>query len=333
MCPGLSGLPLLGFSKIAPPPLKAPVVLSRKVLRRGPAFGARALLLTRGPSLSFLTTSTVYSNRLPAGLLHPAHGHGVRHVSGPLSLVARRLALPRAASLPGRARHPRDAPPFEAFPSAEALRRVTATDTLAPLPSVKPRRLCMLPCRDGSPSRASPTSGSCSAAESVAATRCCHPIAARCSLGLGPSRCWTRSGSRLDRSPGGRLESLVVVLLRGSLVVSSSWPKPARVLRPRWVRQDQPKWMLGEARGGVGSRMPAEANLLSRRPVGSGPGRLPKLAALRVARVRMALHVALRRGRPRHCPRCASGWSSGIPYQPESVREAWNDQVPVPFRL
>lgn len=33
------------------------------------------------PPTWFCTTSTVYSAGWPAGLLHPAHGHGVRHVS------------------------------------------------------------------------------------------------------------------------------------------------------------------------------------------------------------------------------------------------------------
>lgn len=38
--------------------------------------------LIHGPSSSFLTTSTVCSASHPAGLLHPAAGSGVRHVSG-----------------------------------------------------------------------------------------------------------------------------------------------------------------------------------------------------------------------------------------------------------
>jgi hypothetical protein len=78
----------------------------------------------------------------------------------------------------------RGALPFEAFPSSPALRCVTTADTFSPLPSF--HAACMLV---SPPARwllflVGPTSRSCSDAESVAATRCCHLKAARCSLGL-----------------------------------------------------------------------------------------------------------------------------------------------------
>jgi hypothetical protein len=63
----------------------------------------RTLPLTRGPPLPFLTTSTVCSDWLPAGLLRPAAGHGVHHVSallarGALILRCRVTLTPCAGS-------------------------------------------------------------------------------------------------------------------------------------------------------------------------------------------------------------------------------------------
>jgi hypothetical protein len=58
-------------------------VLSKHASRKRCAIGARLPSLTHGPSSPFLTTSTVFSASHPAGLLHPAAGCGVRHVSEP----------------------------------------------------------------------------------------------------------------------------------------------------------------------------------------------------------------------------------------------------------
>jgi hypothetical protein len=84
------------------------------------------------------------------------------------------------------ARLPRGAIPYGAFPSTPALRRVTATDTSSPLPSVRAAYPAMSPWPARLPSRVGPTSRSCSDAKSVAATECCHLVIARCSLGLRP---------------------------------------------------------------------------------------------------------------------------------------------------
>lgn len=75
-------LPLVGFPKIAPLPYEARCVLSKLTSRRWWALGARLPSLTHGPPSSFFTTSAVFSASRPAGLLHPAAGCGVRHVSG-----------------------------------------------------------------------------------------------------------------------------------------------------------------------------------------------------------------------------------------------------------
>lgn len=74
-----SGLLSWGSSKIAPPPVQMSCVLSR--VGQGPPFGSELPNSVLLPPLSFFPTSTVYSARHPAGLLHPASGHGVRNVS------------------------------------------------------------------------------------------------------------------------------------------------------------------------------------------------------------------------------------------------------------
>lgn len=150
VCPGLIGHPLIGFSKIAPPPLKVPVVLSQRDFKRNPAFGTRMLRLVRGPSLSFLTTSTVCSNRLPAGLLHPADGHGVHHVSsllvGPLLAARCRAAsrVPSALAIPV-ARHP----------SKRSPRQKLCVASPRPIPSRRYRRwsLTVSACHHAGPGR------------------------------------------------------------------------------------------------------------------------------------------------------------------------------------
>jgi hypothetical protein len=87
-CPRLRGLAALPVwsgllswgSKIAPPPVRMPCVHSQ--VGRSPPFGLEAPASRLVPPLSFHPTPTVFSAQHPAGLLHPATGHGVRHVSG-----------------------------------------------------------------------------------------------------------------------------------------------------------------------------------------------------------------------------------------------------------
>jgi len=75
------GLGLLSWgSKIASPPILMRCVHSRR--GRGPSFGPGLPSPGLVPPLSFHPTPTVYSTMHPAGLLHPATGHEVRHVSG-----------------------------------------------------------------------------------------------------------------------------------------------------------------------------------------------------------------------------------------------------------
>jgi len=55
-------------------------------------FGSKMPPFERVPSLPFLPASTVCSAGPVAGLLHPAADHGVRHVSGLVHRVSRRLS-------------------------------------------------------------------------------------------------------------------------------------------------------------------------------------------------------------------------------------------------
>lgn len=172
-------LPLMGFPKIAPLPFKACCVLSKLASRRRSALGVRLPGLTRGPSSSFLTTSTVCSASRPAGLLHPAAGCGVRHVSGsrlwPGSMQASLLAIDSTL--------PQWRPTLRSVPLDNSSSHVTATDSLslfqlASVPFARRKR------RAPVPSAGQPTSGLCSAAESVAARRRCRLRSARYSHGL-----------------------------------------------------------------------------------------------------------------------------------------------------
>ena len=92
---------------------------------RGPSFGSKLPRSELVPPLPFLSTSAVCSAGHPAGLLHPATGHGVRRVSG--------LPLPFARRLQVGARLSRGALPFEAFPSATARCASPRSASLSPL--------------------------------------------------------------------------------------------------------------------------------------------------------------------------------------------------------
>ena len=101
-----------------------PRVLSRT--GRSLSFGSKLPRSEHVPSLPFFPTSTVYSARHPAGLLHPASGHGVRHVSGLLP-----VRCPKARG--GRLAFPGGATPFGAFPFATGRHASPRADSLSSL--------------------------------------------------------------------------------------------------------------------------------------------------------------------------------------------------------
>jgi len=188
-------LPLLGFPKIAPLPFKACRVLSKHSSRRRCTLGARLPSLTHGPSSSFLTTSTVYSASHPAGLLHPAAGCGVRHVSG----YRRRPSPMQAPVCAFGSTLPQWRLTLRSVPLGISSNHVTVTDSLslfqlALVPIVRRKR------RTPDSSAGQPTSGLCSAAESVASPPTLPP--ARCPIlpwasnhqGSARQRCRPRCG-------------------------------------------------------------------------------------------------------------------------------------------
>jgi hypothetical protein len=143
-----SGFLSWGSSKIAPPPMKTMRVHSR--VRR--PFGTKMPISARVPPLPFHPAPTVYSAHGPAGLLHPATGHGVRHISGTLPPRRPKTTawLPhRDPKTPGRLlprspKTPRShAPsqmaltPFEAFPFATAAPRHRGRCPLAVTPAFR----------------------------------------------------------------------------------------------------------------------------------------------------------------------------------------------------
>jgi hypothetical protein len=82
--------PLLGLSKDRP---SADMSSARPLPARGPrkrvspTIGPGLPPPGHVPSLPFLATSTVFSAQCLAGLLHPAADHGVRHVSGSITVT------------------------------------------------------------------------------------------------------------------------------------------------------------------------------------------------------------------------------------------------------
>jgi len=88
---------------------------------RGPPFGPKLPRSERLPPLPFFPTPAVCSAQHPAGLLHPASGHGVRHVSdSPVALCARRHS--RFLARLSRWRHT-----LRSFPPRSRPGRVTAS--------------------------------------------------------------------------------------------------------------------------------------------------------------------------------------------------------------
>jgi hypothetical protein len=151
--------PLLGFIKDRP---SASVISSvHSQMNRSPPFGSKMPISEHVPSLPFLPTPTVYSTQHPAGLLHPATGHGVRHVSS--LLPARR---PKALNL--KRAFPSGASPYEAFPSMTAWNaspRTVPSHRCSWLPAVSPP---VLPRLGPRPSTDHSASGLCSITKSVA---------------------------------------------------------------------------------------------------------------------------------------------------------------------
>ena len=106
-----SRLPLLGLSKDAPPPSKLCESSPSCLLPKEPAaFGPTLPSARHLPSLSFFPTPTVYSSLSPAGLLHPATGHGVRVVS--LHASHWLLCSSQQSSRPSPTRHSHPPEPF-----------------------------------------------------------------------------------------------------------------------------------------------------------------------------------------------------------------------------
>jgi hypothetical protein len=131
------------------------------------SLGEEMPLSSHVPSLSFLPTSTVYSARRPASLLHLAASRGVRPVLGPWHRSARvrprgRYTLRSFSLSSSLAMSP-------ARPRRDALctmGRALPPLFLAPVPPA-----C---CHAGGFSARPSTSGLCSTEESVADERCCH---------------------------------------------------------------------------------------------------------------------------------------------------------------
>jgi hypothetical protein len=128
---------------------------------RGPSFGPKLPNSGRVPPLPFFPTSAAYSARHPAGLLHPASGHGVRQVSGSLPALCPKTRVGGSPS------------PVALYPSEFSPPRQAGARHRTPVPS----RRCSEPLAVGPPvlPRLAPrpsarhsTSGHCSAAKSVA---------------------------------------------------------------------------------------------------------------------------------------------------------------------
>jgi len=204
--------PLVGLSKDRPSAVRSAwCPLPVPSLRRGGAPSARSLPGSEHvPLLPFLTTSAACSTRRPAGLLHPAAGHGVRRVSSP---EARPVSRPSPAPFPRR--HT-----LRSFSLA-----CSRTASPRPLPSRRSFRFpllrsAVLPRCPGTPLAERRPQGLAPQVESVAARRRCRPRTARCSLGLGffatrrradvlrvvvPRNSDSRAGLRRSRPPASDL--------------------------------------------------------------------------------------------------------------------------------
>jgi hypothetical protein len=183
----------LGF--IDRPSADTTVAASTSRLGRRPDFGSglprpeRCSALAVPPGFSGFSAASESEDplvRLSAGLLHPAAGHGVHHVSDfLLGLSTERRPEGRGPRGPSRSR-PLWRRPFEAFPSSAAgpcRHRVSSFRTRSRSPTGVPSRRSEprpLPCRHGA-LRCSPTSGLSSAEESVA-MRATLPLRARSML-------------------------------------------------------------------------------------------------------------------------------------------------------
>jgi hypothetical protein len=196
------GTPLLGFIKDRPS-------ASTDVVRPlpggpKPALRLGAATLRARSALAVTTASTVFSARHPAGLVHPASGHGVRCVSAPLPVAPRPKAQDRSLGFPD------SAPPFGAFPVAAGRGASPRLDALSPLflgSSLVPP---VLPRVEVQAFRRSLDLRVLLRCEVRCTCRRCHRRVARCSLGLCPRRVRDasvprpRPESRGGLRPGGR---------------------------------------------------------------------------------------------------------------------------------
>lgn len=125
------------------------------------------------PPMSFLTTTAVYSAPRPAGLLHPAPGHGVRLVS--------RRSYPKIRLTSSQARYPSKLSPLwqHFFGQGPRLCSPSLPPEVDALSLLVPRAL-----RVATLLLVSPASGLCSTKESVAHIMTLPSWGARCSLGF-----------------------------------------------------------------------------------------------------------------------------------------------------
>jgi hypothetical protein len=185
-CPRLRGLAALPVrsgllswgSKIAPPPVRMPRVHSE--VGRSPPFGLEAPTSRLVPPLSFHPTPTVFSAQHPAGLLHPATGHGVRHVSG-ASFPRRPKAVRGVGSFPDGACPSKLFPPWQPFRVAT----VRALSLLVAASAGFPRAL---PRVSGPFGRRPQPQGFSPPENPLLPPRRCRRDLARCFLGLGSSQ-------------------------------------------------------------------------------------------------------------------------------------------------
>ena len=168
-----AGLLSWGSSKIAPPPIKALCVHSQAAeaaLRREDTNLRACSALAVPPGSDGLLRTGL------AGLLHPATGHGVRHISGSLLRP-----------------HPKMLPPLRAFPNgAYTLRSFSLRDSRSVSPRPLPSRcyvrfpLTCRPCKHGFSARFGRTLSlkALLHREIRCFARCCHRTLLDAPLGL-----------------------------------------------------------------------------------------------------------------------------------------------------
>jgi hypothetical protein len=318
---------------------------------RGPPFGPKLPNFGHVPPLPFFPTTAVYSARHPAGLLHPASGHGVRHVSGLPLLLARRLGAGGSpspvASHPSKLSPPRQVAARHRAPIPS--RRCSGFPVLGPTvlprlgpasfrPSLDLRALLRCEVRCGLPALPPPSCPMLPWAWSQAGSRCVSLRRSGERRVVGPAQARRPRGGRPWMVPDGpwaaRGPSAVVPLWsedRAGAVRSRCGPKTARgpavdgpvvVRRPGAVRGSRAR--RRPARGQVGSASGGIDLIRSRGPEGlwfrsrpsadwsRGTGRCSRLAGRPRAVALLAPRVVRTRG-PR---RVLVGRTAGHPKVP-----------------